>query len=53
MPHWFQLMADSLSTLLWAGLVFTIPLTLLSFALGLTLGLITAIARLFGSLVGM
>ncbi|HEY0120323.1 MAG TPA: amino acid ABC transporter permease [Rhizobium sp.] len=48
MPHWLQLMADSLSSLLWAGLVFTIPLTLLSFVLGLTLGLITAITRLFG-----
>ncbi len=48
LPHWLQLMADSLSSLLWAGLVFTIPLTLLSFVLGLTLGLITAITRLFG-----
>ncbi|OAE48984.1 amino acid ABC transporter permease [Agrobacterium tumefaciens] len=48
MPHWLQLMLDSLPTLLWAGIRFTIPLTLLSFALGLTLGLLTAIARLFG-----
>ncbi|MGO4437320.1 amino acid ABC transporter permease [Rhizobium sp. RAF56] len=48
MPHWLQLMANSLGSLLWAGLLFTIPLTLLSFALGLTLGLLTAIARLFG-----
>ena len=48
LPHWFQLMADSLSSLLWAGLVFTIPLTLLSFVFGLALGLITAIGRLFG-----
>lgn len=48
MPHWFQLMLDSLPTLLWAGIRFTIPLTLLSFALGLTLGLVTAVARLFG-----
>jgi cystine transport system permease protein len=47
LPHWLQLMVDSLPTLLWAGLVFTIPLTLLSFTLGLALGLITAIARLF------
>ncbi len=30
-----------------AGLVFTIPLTLLSFAFGLILGLMTALARLF------
>ncbi len=49
MPPWLQLMADSLAPLLWAGLVFTIPLTLLSFVLGLTLGLITAIGRLFGA----
>ena len=48
MPHWLQLMADSLGPLLWAGLVFTIPLTLMSFAFGLVLGLLTAIARLFG-----
>nr|WP_210290018.1 amino acid ABC transporter permease [Rhizobium skierniewicense] len=41
-------MMDSLPTLLWAGVKFTIPLTLLSFALGLTLGLATAVARLFG-----
>src|ERR1700712_1408226 len=47
-PHWLTLMADSFWPLVWAGLVFTIPLTLLSFVLGLTLGLITAIARLFG-----
>ena len=48
MPHWLQLMWSSLGPLLWAGLVFTIPLTLLSFALGLTLGLVTAVGRLFG-----
>ena len=48
MPPWLQLMLDSLAPLLWAALVFTIPLTLLSFVLGLTLGLVTAIARLFG-----
>jgi cystine transport system permease protein len=41
-------MADSLGSLLWAGLIFTIPLTLLSFILGLALGLLTAITRLFG-----
>lgn len=46
--HWLSLMADSFWPLVWAGLVFTIPLTLLSFAFGLVLGLITAIARLFG-----
>jgi len=47
-PPWLQLMVESLPTLLWAGLVFTIPLTLLSFALGLALGLGTALLRLFG-----
>lgn len=48
MPTWLQLMLDSLPSLLWAGLTFTIPLTLLSFIFGLLLGLITAVARLFG-----
>ena len=41
-------MWDSLGSLLWAGLIFTIPLTLITFVLGLLLGLITAITRLFG-----
>ncbi len=41
-------MLDSLPSLLWAGLTFTIPLTLLSFIFGLVLGLATAVARLFG-----
>ena len=49
MPHWLQLMLDSLGPLLWAGLVFTIPLTLLSFVLGLGLGLVSALVRLFGA----
>ncbi len=49
MPHWLQLMLDALPSLLWAGLVFTIPLTLLSFALGLALGLVTAVTRLFAA----
>jgi cystine transport system permease protein len=40
-------MTDSLPTLLLAGIRFTVPLTILSFAFGLTLGLITAITRLF------
>ncbi|OHV78391.1 ABC transporter permease subunit [Ensifer sp. LCM 4579] len=47
MPDWLHLMAQSLPTLLWAGLIFTIPLTLLSFTLGLLLGLVTALVRLF------
>ena len=48
MPHWLQLMLDSLGPLLWAGLKFTVPLTILSFAFGLTLGLVSALIRLFG-----
>ncbi|WP_315924712.1 amino acid ABC transporter permease [Mesorhizobium sp. SP-1A] len=48
MTHWLQLMLESLGPLLWAALAFTAPLTLLSFALGLTLGLIVALVRLFG-----
>lgn len=48
MPYWLELMVDSLPSLLWAGLVFTVPLTLLSFAFGLTLGFLTALARLYG-----
>ena len=48
MPYWLQLMWDSLGPLLWAALVFTAPLTLVSFALGLVLGLVTALIRLFG-----
>lgn len=48
MPHWLNLMIESLPSLLWACLVFTVPLTLLSFVLGLSLGLVAAITRLFG-----
>lgn len=48
MPHWLQLMFDSLGPLLWAALAFTIPLTLLSFVFGLALGLVSALIRLFG-----
>ncbi|MGN6303224.1 MAG: amino acid ABC transporter permease [Mesorhizobium sp.] len=49
MPDWLQLMLNSLPTLLWAALLFTAPLTLLSFVLGLAVGLMTALARLFGA----
>ncbi|WP_097136732.1 ABC transporter permease subunit [Rhizobium subbaraonis] len=49
MPHWLQLMLESLGPLLWAGLIFTVPLTLLSFAFGLSLGLLVAIVRLFAA----
>ena len=48
MPYWLQLMLDSLGPLLWAGLIFTVPLTILSFVLGLGLGLVSALIRLFG-----
>ncbi|SCB34709.1 cystine transport system permease protein [Rhizobium miluonense] len=41
-------MSESLGTLLWAGLIFTIPLTLITFILGILLGLLTAVTRLFG-----
>jgi cystine transport system permease protein len=41
-------MLDSLGPLLWAGLIFTIPLTLLSFTFGLAVGLGAALLRLFG-----
>jgi cystine transport system permease protein len=41
-------MIESLGPLLWAALKFTAPLTLLSFALGLVLGLAVALVRLFG-----
>jgi cystine transport system permease protein len=47
-PHWLQLMLESLPSLLWAALMFTVPLTLLSFVLGLAVGLAAALARLFG-----
>jgi cystine transport system permease protein len=47
MPPWLSLMIDSLPSLLWACLLFTVPLTLLSFALGLGLGFLAAVTRLF------
>lgn len=34
--------------MLYAGLVFTIPITLISFALGLGLGFVAALIRLYG-----
>ena len=49
-PAWVQLMADSFWPLLHAGLVFTVPLTLMSFALGLALAFLVALIRLFGCL---
>lgn len=47
MPHWLSLMLESLPSLVWACLVFTVPLTLLSFVLGLSLGFVAAVTRLF------
>jgi cystine transport system permease protein len=47
-PHWLQIMIDSLGPLLWAALAFTAPLAVLSFVFGLTVGLVTALVRLFG-----
>lgn len=47
MPFWLQLMWESLGPLLWAALKFTAPLTLISFVLGLSLGLATALVRMF------
>ncbi len=49
MPYWLQLMIDSLGPLLWAGIQFTVPLTLSSFALGLLVGLAAALARMFAA----
>jgi cystine transport system permease protein len=47
MPPWLNLMLESLPSLAWACLQFTVPLTLLSFALGLALGFGVALVRLF------
>jgi cystine transport system permease protein len=49
MPDWLKLMWDSLPPLLYAGVVFTVPLTLLSFACGLSLGFVSALIRLYGA----
>ncbi|GGE25399.1 cysteine ABC transporter permease [Aureimonas endophytica] len=47
MPHWLDLMLQSLGPLLAAGIRFTVPLTLITFVLGLALGLVLALLRLF------
>lgn len=47
MPHWLTLMLESLPSLLWACIQFTVPLTLLSFVLGLSVGFLAAVVRLF------
>ena len=48
MPHALTIVADAFFPLLAAGAAFTIPLALLSFGIGLALGLGTALARSFG-----
>jgi cystine transport system permease protein len=48
MPHWLEILRDAFIPLVAAGAAFTIPLALLSFAIGLALGLVTALARAFG-----
>lgn len=48
MPAWLQLVLDSFWPLLYAGLVFTTPLTIMSFTLGLVLAFVVALIRLFG-----
>ncbi|HTH14203.1 MAG TPA: amino acid ABC transporter permease [Spirochaetia bacterium] len=48
MPKVFQIMADSFWPLLSAGIAFTVPLTILSFAGGLVVGFFTALGRLYG-----
>ena len=48
MPDWLSLAIDSFWPMLYAGLTFTIPLTLLTFVLGLILGFVVALIRLYG-----
>jgi cystine transport system permease protein len=48
MPKWALLVVNSFWPLLSAGIAFTVPLTLLSFAGGLAVGFLTALARLYG-----
>ncbi len=48
MPAWLQLMIDSFWPLLRAGLLFTVPLTLITFVGGIALGFLLALGRLYG-----
>lgn len=48
MPEFISLVISSFWPMLYAGLVFTIPITLISFSLGLLLGFIVALIRLYG-----
>ncbi len=45
MPAWLQLMTDSFWPLLSVGLIFTVPLTLITFVLGIVLGLSVALVN--------
>ncbi|ABF14050.1 amino acid ABC transporter permease [Candidatus Palibaumannia cicadellinicola] len=49
MPPWLQLIHDSFWRLFIAGLYFTLPLALLSFFIGLILGLLVTLIRLYSS----
>ena len=48
MPALLQLMIDSFWPLLRAGLLFTVPLTLITFVGGIALGFLLALGRLYG-----
>ncbi|QWA10003.1 amino acid ABC transporter permease [Sodalis ligni] len=48
MPSWLQLMLDSFWRLFTAGVMFTLPLAVLSFIGGLALAFVVALIRLYG-----
>jgi L-cystine transport system permease protein len=48
MERIFQIIIDSFFPLLKAGLTFTVPLTIVSFSIGIVLALIVALIRIFG-----
>lgn len=48
MPPWLQLMLDSFWRLFTAGVMFTLPLAVLSFIGGLAVGFLVALIRLYG-----
>ncbi|WP_213991493.1 amino acid ABC transporter permease [Sodalis sp. dw_96] len=48
MPSWLQLMLDSFWRLFTAGVMFTLPLAVLSFIGGLVLAFVVALVRLYG-----
>ena len=48
MPEFISLAISSFWPMVYAGLVFTIPITLISFSLGLLLGFVVALIRLYG-----